>query len=607
MTGDKTGGTRVFAGLTVAVACVGMFVTVLDANVVTVALPSIGAQLGGGVEGLQWIVDGYALMFAALLLSAGAISDRIGPSRCFGIGLGLFTLASAACGLAPAMPALVAARFVQGAAAALLLPASLSLVRHAYDDPAARARGVAIWTAGGGIAMAAAPLAGGLLTSALGWPAIFFINVPAGIFGLVGLMRAPRPEPHKTALDVPGQVLCVLAMAAVVFSVIRAGSSGIDLLGVIALVVFLVAAAAFIVVEKRSKHPAVPLELFRAPVTIVTTLTGFALCFAFYGTVFVMTLYFQQLRGESALVTGLIFVPMTALTAVINVAAGRMVGRYGPRPPMVIGLLILAVGMVGLLFVTTATATWIVVLLLVPVGVGGALATPAMTSALIDSVESHRSGLASGILNAARQLGGAVGVAACGAFVAGLAFAAGMTMSLIVGGVVLVVAAVATALLLPGGAKRSRRDTDSDDKEEMMDNDPERIVRTFVEAVGRGDLDVALALLADDVVLEMVYALPERRTRWEGREEVSNLYTSVAASITSIEHRDIEVQAFARPGRVLAEYVGRVTTPDGAHENHYVMIIDVRDGKLIRLREFYDTFAQARSLGLVPGDAVGSR
>jgi DHA2 family methylenomycin A resistance protein-like MFS transporter len=377
--------------LTTAVACVGFFVTVLDSTVVNVALPTIGRELGGSVAGLQWVVDAYVLIFAALMLSAGAVSDRVGASRAFGLGLAVFTAASTACGLSPTLITLVAARVVQGAAAAIMLPASLSLVRQVHPDATARAKAIALWAAAGGAAIAAGPVVGGLLTGGLGWPSIFFVNVPVGVAGLVGLLRAPRSRPRPAPIDLAGQLTSVLALAALTFAVIEAGS-GPDLRVVLAFAAFVIIGAAFLVVEHRGPHPAVPLGLFRIRAVAVCTATGFALNFAFYGMVFVLTLLFQQVRGASPVAAGLMFLPMTALVTVINIGAGRLAARFGPRLPMVLGELVLAAGLLGLLAVGPATPTVALLLLLVPLGVGGGLAVPPMTSAMLEAVPADRSG-----------------------------------------------------------------------------------------------------------------------------------------------------------------------------------------------------------------------
>ncbi|MET7802861.1 MFS transporter, partial [Streptomyces decoyicus] len=201
-------------GCTVALgaALLGFFLISLDALIVTVALPDIGRSLGGGMSGLQWMVDGYTLIFAALMLSAGALSDRIGARQAYGGGLVLFALASAACGLAPHLGVLVVARLVQGAAAAVMMPASLALVRQGFPDQAKRAQAIAIWTVGGAVAVAAGPVLGGALTATVGWRWIFFVNLPAGLLALALLARVPASPRLPARLDVVGQVTAVVAM-----------------------------------------------------------------------------------------------------------------------------------------------------------------------------------------------------------------------------------------------------------------------------------------------------------------------------------------------------------------------------------------------------------
>ncbi|MEU1099278.1 MFS transporter, partial [Streptomyces sp. NPDC005877] len=196
-------GRRSSPGLTLAAALLGFALITLDASVVNVALPAIGSELGGGMAGLQWVVDAYTLAFAALMLSTGAFADRIGAARAYALGTVVFVLASAACGFAPGLGVLIGARVVQGTAAAVVLPASLALVRQAYADPARRARAVALWAAGGSVAVALGPVAGGALTTAWDWRGIFFINLPLGLAALVLTARAPRSRRRPAPLDLP--------------------------------------------------------------------------------------------------------------------------------------------------------------------------------------------------------------------------------------------------------------------------------------------------------------------------------------------------------------------------------------------------------------------
>ncbi|MCV2459483.1 MFS transporter [Streptomyces sp. ICN988] len=438
---------------TVLVACLAFFVITLDTTVVNVALPSIGAQWDSQVSALQWVVTAYTLLFAALLLSAGAISDRIGASRAFTIGLSVFTLMSALCGLAPGLDVLVIARAIQGAGAAVMMPASLALVRQAYDDPALRARGIAWWTAGGGAAVAAGPVVGGALTTGLGWRWIFFINIPVGVLALIGMLRAPRSPRRQAPMDPAGQITAVLALAALVFAVINAGSDGwTDPATVAGFTIAVTAAAAFLAAESRQSNPAVPLTMFRNPAVAVCTSAGLALNLGYYGLVFVFTIFFQEHRGAPALTAGLMFIPMTAFTTLVNLLAGKLTNRHGPRFPLVTGQIIQTVGILGLLFVTEDTPTPLLLALLVPLGIGGGLAIPPLTTAMLESVPHERAGLASGVLSAARQFGGAIGVALMGALITDPAhFMTGMRASLAIGAALLIVTTLGVIRLLPAG------------------------------------------------------------------------------------------------------------------------------------------------------------
>jgi MFS transporter, DHA2 family, methylenomycin A resistance protein len=436
--------------LTLTVACLGFFVITLDVTVVNVSLPSIAADLHGAVSGLQWVVDAYTLMFAALLLSAGSLSDRVGASRAYAVGIAGFTVASAACGFAPDLGVLIGARAVQGVAAALMLPASLALVRQAFSDPGSRARGIALWTAGGGAAIAAGPVAGGALTDLLSWRSIFFINVPVGALVLLGLLRAARSPRRPVPFDLPGQVTAVIWLAALTFAVIEGGAQGFGSpLTVTVLVVFAAAFASFLVVERRVAHPMVPLGLFRSATVSVCTATGFTLNFAFYGLVFVLSLFLQQVLAASPLVAGLMFLPMTGLVTAVNMLAGRLTARHGPRLPMIIGQVIMIAGLLGLVTTHQDMPKLALALLMIPIGIGGGMAVPPITAALLEAVDANRAGLASGILNAGRQVGGALGVALFGALVAApsIGFVPGLHISLVTGAAVLAATTVATALM----------------------------------------------------------------------------------------------------------------------------------------------------------------
>ncbi|MBQ1543985.1 MFS transporter [Caulobacter sp. CCUG 60055] len=410
--------------LVVAAASFGFVVVQLDVTIVNVALVRIGAEFGGGVAGLQWVVDGYTLLFAALLLTAGALGDRFGPKRAFLAGFGLFAAASAACGLANGVVALVAARAVQGAAAAFLVPPSLALLAHACgDDPRRRAKAVGVWTAAGGVSIAAGPVIGGLLIGWLGWRSIFLVNLPVCALG-AALTWAFAPEaPGRTdapRLDVAGAVLATVALLGLTGAVIEGGGAGWGRPLVWALAAGGgLAGAAFVMVQARGRHPMLPLEVFRRPTFSAATAVGIAVNFSYYGMIFVLGLYLQRVLGRSATEAGLAFLPLTATFIVSNLISGWAVGRFGPRRVIAVGGLIGAVGYALLtrLDASSGLADMLPGFALIPGGMG--LAVPAMTTALLSSVERARAGVASGVLNTARQAAGAVGVALFGGLVAG--------------------------------------------------------------------------------------------------------------------------------------------------------------------------------------------
>jgi MFS transporter, DHA2 family, methylenomycin A resistance protein len=432
----------------------GFFMLSLDSTAVNVALPGIERTLGGSTAGLQWVIDAYTLMFAALLISAGAVSDRVGAKRLYATGLAAFMASSAACGLASALGFLVGARAVQGSAAAVMLPASLALVRQAYRDPIRRAKAIAVWAVGGTVAMAGGPVAGGALTSGLSWRAIFFLNLPAGLVAMALLSRAPRSPLRAAPLDPAGQVTAVAGLAALTFGVIDGGETGFGrpaVLGCLSLAA--VAIAGFAVAEMRAPHPMVPLGLFRARAVTVCVAIGFAVNVAFYGVIFLLSLYFQRILGQSAVTAGLEFLPMTALLPVANLTSARLGARSGPQVPIKAGLLVSVLGLVALLAALLAVSTGpdhvLLLAALVLAGTGLGFAVPSVIVVLLDAIPADQAGMAAGLLNSSRQVGGTLAIAVFGAMISHRAsFVPGMRASLLIAVIVLFAATVA-AFTLP--------------------------------------------------------------------------------------------------------------------------------------------------------------
>ena len=457
-------------GRVLATVSIGFVVTQLDVTIVNIALPKIGADLHADVAGLQWVVDAYTLAFAVLMLSAGALGDRLGTRRMYAAGIVLFALASLACGLALDATMLIAARAVQGIGAAAMLPNSLALLNQSYGhDPKLRARAVGLWTAAGAISIAAGPVVGGVLIAAFGWRSIFLVNLPICVAGLLAtLLWVPRSgSARKIAqgvasatttaiprgIDLSGQALAIVALTAFVAAVIEWRPLGLSHpLVAGGFILALLAAGAFIVVESRVAAPMLPLSLFSKRTFNAAVLFGICVNLTYYGMVFVLSLYLQRVRGYTPLQAGLAFLPLTGGFLLSNVASGWVVGRFGVRVPMIAGAITAGLGY-GLLHFVDASTPLIGLLLpflLIPSGMG--LAVPAMTTAVLASVEAQRAGTASAVLNTARQAGGAVGVAAFGALASGAAatqIVAGMQAATAISVGLLVVGGVMGCLVHP--------------------------------------------------------------------------------------------------------------------------------------------------------------
>jgi len=432
--------------LLLAAMSLGYGVVQLDVTIVNTALHSIGTSLGGGVSELQWIVSTYTIAFAALILTAGALGDRIGAKKVFMAGFAIFTTASLACALAPSAVLLIAARAVQGIGAAILVPNSLALLNHAYPDEKERGRAVGIWAAGASLALTAGPLAGGVLIALVGWRSIFLVNLPIGIAGLWLTWRyaseTPR-SPHHS-LDLGGQAAAIGALGCLAGAIIEGGTRGWSNPWVLAgFAAFIVLAAAFVFQERRAKQPMLPLSLFRNRMFALTSAIGLLVNVAFYGLIFVLSLYFQQVNGLSPLATGLAFLPMMGAVLPVNLLAARATERFGAQAIIATGAIMAAVGCMALLGTDRGTSYWSMCAQLVAIGAGLGLLVPPLTSTLLGSVEKKRSGIAAGVLNATRQTGSVLGVALFGAFVARKgAFVFGTRESLIVCAILLLGAAM---------------------------------------------------------------------------------------------------------------------------------------------------------------------
>ncbi len=442
---DEKSKPRVLSWALVAV-CLGYFMVILDTTIVNVALPALRTDLRADVSGLQWVVDGYLLMLAALLLAGGVLADRFGARRVAQAGLAVFVVASVGCGLAPNVPVLVIARIVQGVGAALSVPASLALLRAAYPDAGPRARAIGVWGGIAGVAAAAGPILGGVLVTAASWRLVFVVNVPIGVAAMVLTARhVPAPQPRPRALDPGALVVSVLGLAALALALIDAGRDGFTVPVLVGGLVFCTSAVVFVAIERRVAAPVLPLDLFSDPGFTGASTVGLLINLGFYGELFVLNLYFQQTLGYSALLAGVALLPQMGMAVVGSAASGRVTARAGsPRPTMLTGLLVGGAGLLALTVVGAHPPYWVIVVPLVAVGFGMSFTMPAVTTAVVDGAPPDRAGLASGVINAARQVGGVIGVAVLGALVSG-GSVPGLRLALIIAAAVFLAGAALTA------------------------------------------------------------------------------------------------------------------------------------------------------------------
>jgi DHA2 family methylenomycin A resistance protein-like MFS transporter len=405
---------------TLALTSLGYFIVILDTTAKNVALPRIGQDLHVGVGGLQWVVDGYLLVFASLLLTAGALSDRYGARRLFATGLSVFGVGSVLSAVARTPGELVAAQLLAGVGGALATPSSLALLSVTFTEPKERGRAFGLWATVAGAGTATGPLIGGTLVTLFGWQSVFLVNIPIVVAGLLMLrywLPQSRQNPDR-ALDLPGQVTGVLALASLTYGVITAGEDGWTARPVlIAFAVAVIAGALFTTIELRVAAPMFPLRLLRSKRLTSSVFAGASINFGTYSQMFLLAMYFQTARGYGALHTGVAELPMTVLCVLLPSVAGKAVGRFGPRRPLAFGLTACGVGALCLSGLTLHSPYALAVPGLLITGVGMAFAIPAVAAAAMTGVAPTEAGAASGVLNTARQVGGVIGVSLLGTVV----------------------------------------------------------------------------------------------------------------------------------------------------------------------------------------------
>jgi EmrB/QacA subfamily drug resistance transporter len=406
--------------------CLSLLIVSMDATIVNVAIPAIRSDLAATPSQMQWVVDIYTLVLASLLILAGATGDRFGRRRVFQIGLGIFAFGSLLCSIAPDIHMLIGARLVQGLGGSMMNPVALSIISQVFYRPVERARALGIWGSVVGISMALGPVVGGLLIHAVGWRAVFWINLPICVTAIL-LTAKFIPESKSVTMrdiDPVGQMLAVTALFGTVFALIEGpvlGWANPVLLTIAAVAVL--ALLAFLRYETRRNDPFIDLRYFRsAP---FASATAIAVC-AFAGWaafLFMMSLYLQGERGYSPMATGFIYLPIAIGALVFSPLSGRLVGRFGSRPSLLISGAMITSAAVMLLFLTPSTPVWVMLSIFAAYGIGFAMVNAPVTNAAVSGMPRDRAGAASAITSTSRQVGVSIGVALCGS-VAGAALAA---------------------------------------------------------------------------------------------------------------------------------------------------------------------------------------
>ena len=398
-----------------------LFVIMIDNTVVTVALPAMQEDLGLTLSQLEWIVNAYTLTFAVLLLAGGKLADFLGRRKIFVAGLVIFTLSSLLCALSTSGEMLIVGRVAQGVGAALMLPATLSIISATFP-PEERGTAIGIWAGVSGGALAIGPLVGGLLVDAFSWPWIFYINLPFGVLGVAAafvFVSDSRDTSAEQRLDIPGLITGGLAVFGITYGLIEGNGHGwtsAEILGAFALGIL--ALAAFIVLEQRQRLPVVDLSLFRNPTFAGANAAGLLNFTTLFGFIVFASIFLQNVLGYSPTKAGATFLASTIPIMFASPVSGRLADTIGPRVPAASGMLLFGIGLLGLSRVQADWGFWNMFPWLVVAGLGFGLVLPAATTAILGSVPTEKSGVASGVMQSLRQLGGGLGVAISGAVVA---------------------------------------------------------------------------------------------------------------------------------------------------------------------------------------------
>ena len=421
------------------------FVAGLDGSAVTVALPAIATELGGGLVTQQWVVDAYLITLGALMLIAGSLSDIYGRKRILAIGLAGFGVTSLLCAIAPTAEFLIIARAVQGVSGALLVPSSLALIISAFSGPA-QGKAIGTWTAWTGIAYLVGPLLGGLLVDLLSWRLIFAINIPAVALTLLMMRRMNLPDAtnQHAKVDMFGAVLCAVGLGGPVYALIEQANYGWNSpLVYVPLVVGLLSFAAYLLYERRSSHPMLPLDIFKVRNFAIGNLATTAIYAALSIGTFLITVFLQQVWQFSAVMSGLALLPLTIIMFVLSARFGALAGTYGPRFFMAAGPILAGVGFMLMALSGSEPAYWQQIFPGVLLfGVGLAMTVAPLTAAVLGSIHAEQAGIGSAVNNAVARVAGLIGVAAIGIVLGATLDAGGFQRGMVATGLLLIVGGV---------------------------------------------------------------------------------------------------------------------------------------------------------------------
>jgi EmrB/QacA subfamily drug resistance transporter len=402
------------------ICCMSLLMVSLDSTIVNVALPAIHRDFNASLSDLQWVIDAYTLVISSFLVLSGSTADRVGRKLIFRVGLGLFTLGSAACAAAPTLGLLIASRVLQALGGSMMNPVALSIVRNVFEDPKERAQAVGIWGATVGISLGLGPVVGGLLVDTVGWRYVFIVNVPVGIIAMVLItMFVPGSKAERARrIDPVGQVLVIMALVSLVYAIIEGPSDGWGSTLIVALFALSVASLiTLIFYELRRYEPLIEMRFFRSVPFACATLTALCAFGVFGGFLFLNTLYLQDVRHYSALHAGLMTLPIAAMTLFLAPLSGRLVGRgrQATRIPLVVSGVGIAVGAGLLTQLSTTTADWKIVVAYVIFGAGFGMVNPPITNTAVSGMPPSQSGVAAALASTSRQLGTSLGIAVLGA------------------------------------------------------------------------------------------------------------------------------------------------------------------------------------------------